>query len=435
MENSAFGGTRLAEVRLWKRRVFAALLALAIPLAPSRSAQGQSVREVVKGYIDEGLEPEEHQPKRSKPRTRSKPPPKRRPRATRPTEGPDQEARLPRPPNRASSERATALPQRVLGRHFQLDLKVGGGFRGWYPAQFPVVRIDHAGYFTWSADVKARIFKYLRLRRGYYESSGLSGPRTSGAVVAQQLGRVLPKAAWLLGALGVPVSRSWETLVMYETRSFVTRARPSTPVAIAGRETSPQADLSQLPRSAGSLRFESGFETLVLAARYEAAAPREEGSGRRRLPQYFGIGLTQYSKPYQVSINGDALDDVLFDGKFRGIGLAYGLSSASGIDQLYGDLAVQSGFGEVSLLSDLTLNQLLPDDYWIGYVQGNAKLGYTWSLTGSRPTVLLTTEGTLGGAGFFYLRVAVPEEGSTTEIPSLNWDLFWSARASLSLLL
>lgn len=466
-------------MRLWKRAFSASLLVGSILTARPRVVWGQSVREAVQGYVEEGLKrdapaPRQKKPKRTKAPARPNPEPAEQPPAVpgpcaRPpcresvrarssadsakpekgevhSSGPDRRqletgkrveagalrhASPPVPP-------AAAVPQRVLGRHFQLDLKVGAGVRGWYPAQFPTVRIDHAGYFTWSADVKARIFRYLRLRRGYYESTGLAGPRTSEAVVAQQLGRVLPKAAWLLGALGVPVSTRWETLVQYETRSFVTRARPSAPVAIAGRDTPAQADLSQLTRSAESLRFESGFETLVLAARYDPDQPRGgaglTGESVGRLPaQYFGIGFMEYSKPYQVSINGDALDDVLFDGKFRGFGLAYGLALATGIDQLYGDLDVQAGVGQVSLLNGLTLNELLPDDYRIGYLQGNAKMGYTWPLFTGRPTVLFTTEGTLGGAGFFYVRVAVPENGSTTDIPSLNWDLFWSARASVSL--
>jgi hypothetical protein len=335
-------------------------------------------------------------------------------------------------PNVASEER---LPLRVFGKNLELDAKVGAGMRGWYPEQYPLVSVDHASYLTWSVDLKAKILGFLRLHRGYYESNGLRGPRTRGAVVARDVGQLVPKAAWLLGTLGVPLSRRWETLVSYETRSFVTRARPTAPVAIVDRKTSPSLDLATLPRSDQALEFVSGFETLVLGVRYfpERGNAGLVGDGAGPIPpMYLGVGFTQYSKPYQVQVGDDPLDEILFNGRFRGAGLAYGLATARKIDLPYVSLDAQLGLGEVSLLEDLTLNELLPEDWLIGYLQGNVTLGYVLPLLRSRPTPLLTGELSAGGATFFYFQLR-GSEGETAPTLPLNWDLFWAVHVSLTL--
>jgi hypothetical protein len=334
-----------------------------------------------------------------------------------------------------STPDAERLPKRVFGKTFELDVKVGGGIRGWYPDQYPLVSIDHASYMTWSLDLKAKLFGFLRLHRGYYESNGLRGPRTHGAVVARDVGKLVPKAAWLLGTLGVPLSRRWETLVSYETRTFVTRARPSAPVAIAERKTSPDTDLSLLPRSDQPLQFVSGFETLVLGVRYfpERGNAGLVGDASGPIPpMYLGVGFTQYSKPYQVRVGNDPLDEILFDGRFRGAGLAYGLATARQVERPYVTLDTQLGLGEVSLLDDLTLNELLPQDWLIGYLQGSVMAGYILPLLRTRPTPLLTAELTAGGATFFYFQIASNESEKAPTLP-LNWDLFWAAHVSLTL--
>jgi hypothetical protein len=327
------------------------------------------------------------------------------------------------------------LPLRVFGKNLELDAKVGGGMRGWYPEQYPLVSVDHASFFTWSVDLKAKILGFLRLHRGYYESNGLRGPRTQGAVVARDVGQLVPKAAWLLGTLGVPLSRRWETLVSYESRSFVTRARPSAPVAIVDRKTSPDLDLSSLPRSEQALEFVSGFETLVLGVRYfpERGNAGLVGDTAGPIPpMYLGVGLTQYSKPYQVKVGDDPLDEILFNGRFRGAGLAYGLATARKIELPYVTLDTQLGLGEVSLLEDLPLNELLPEDWLIGYLQGNVTLGYILPLLRTRPTPLLTGELSAGGATFFYFQLR-EGDGETAPTLPLNWDLFWAVHVSLTL--
>jgi hypothetical protein len=330
------------------------------------------------------------------------------------------------------------LPQRVFGRNFQLDPKIGAGFRGWYPEQYPLVSIKHAGYFTWSLDLKAKLFGFLRLHRGYYESNGLKGPRTEGAVVARDVGKLVPKAAWLLGALGVPLSRRWETLVSYETRSFVTRARPSQPVAIVPRNTPADTDFATLTRSDQPLEFVSGFETLVLGVRYSPDAPAGGNSdvigadSGRFPPMYLGVGFTQYSKPYQVKVGNDALDELLFNGRFRGLGIAYGLSVPRHLARPYVDADAQLGLGQVQLLDDLTLNELLPEDWLIGYLQGNVTVGYAWPVLKTKPTPILTGELSGGGATFFYFKT---KEGDSEKPPALplNWDFLWAVHLAFTL--
>lgn len=449
------------------------VVASALVACPVTRARAQSIRDTVRQHVSEGLEA--HRPAPDEPKKTKK---KRK--AARPPAAPSAAGVAPAPsPPRASPARATApraetsvhtaappadgqtaavaprpaaqqdapapptlpvaaeerLPRRVFGKNFEFDAKVGGGIRGWYPEQYPLVSVDHASYLTWSLDLKAKLFGFLRLHRGYYESNGLRGPRTKGAVVARDVGKLVPKAAWLLGTLGVPLSRRWETLVSYETRSFVTRARPVAPVAIVDRKTSPDMDFALLPRSQQSLEFVSGFETLVLGVRYfpERGNAGLVGDVSGPIPpMYLGVGFTQYSKPYQVQVGGDPLDEILFDGRFRGAGLAYGLATSRHIDRPYVSLDTQLGLGEVSLLEDLTVNELLPEDWLIGYLQGNVTLGYILPLLRTKPTPLLTGELTAGGATFFYFQIRGSEDESPPTLP-LNWDLFWAAHVSLTL--
>jgi hypothetical protein len=90
------------------------------------------------------------------------------------------------------------------------------------------------------------------------------------------------------------------------------------------------------------------------------------------------------------------------------------------------------GLGEVSLLDDLTVNELLPEDWLIGYLQGNVTLGYVLPLLRSRPTPLLTGELSAGGASFFYFKLRSSDSEQAPSLP-LNWDFLWGARVSLTL--
>jgi hypothetical protein len=453
------GEARADDRRSLGRRFTSRLvLVVTVGTAPSLpvDARAQTIRDTVRQHVSEGLESDRPEPERTRKKKKKNAPPPAgdtrqpedvtaRKRAAEVTSGPAPTGaiRAREPPPVAPKER---LPLRVFGKNFELDAKVGGGIRGWYPEQYPLVGVDHASFLTWSLDLKAKLFRFLRLHRGYYESNGLRGPRTRGAVVARDVGRLVPKAAWLLGTLGVPLSRRWETLVSYETRSFVTRARPTAPVAIVDRKTSANLDFDDLPRSARGLEFVSGFETLVLGVRYSAGAGGVVGQDRPERgnaglvgdaggplpPMYLGVGFTQYSKPYQVKVGDDALDEILFNGRFRGVGLAYGLATGRHVDRPYVTLDTQLGLGEVSLLDDLTVNELLPEDWLIGYLQGNVTLGYILPLLRARPTPLLTGELTAGGATFFYFQIH-DSSGQTSPTLPLNWDLFWAAHVSLAL--
>jgi hypothetical protein len=133
-----------------------------------------------------------------------------------------------------------------------------------------------------------------------------------------------------------------------------------------------------------------------------------------------------------VRVGSDALDELLFNGRFRGAGLAYGLATPRQIDRAYIELDAQLGLGEVSLLDDLTLNELLPDDWLIGYLQGDVTVGYVLPLLRTRPTPLLTGELSAGGATFFYFKVKESDSEQAPALP-LNWDFLWAAHVSLTL--
>jgi hypothetical protein len=413
-------------------------------LAPA-SSRAQTIRDTVREHVKEGLEgPSEPSEPPAKPKPKKGASPKRPPAhpaqpapASDAATSPESTAADAVEPEPAPAEE-DALPQRIFGKNLQLDPKIGAGFRGWYPEQYPLVSINHAGYYTWSLDLKAKLFGFLRLHRGYYESNGLKGPRTEGAVVARDVGKLVPKAAWLLGALGVPLSRRWETLVSYETRSFVTRARPSQPVAIVPRDTPADTDFGSLIRSDQPLEFVSGFETLVVGVRYSPDAPAGGNSGviggnsGKFPPIYLGVGFTQYSKPYQVKVGNDALDELLFNGRFRGLGIATGLSVPRHLGKPYVDADAQLGLGQVQLLNDLSLNELLPDDWLIGYLQGNVNVGYAWPVLKTKPTPILTGELSGGGATFFYFKT---KDGNSEKPPALplNWDFLWAVHVAFTL--
>jgi hypothetical protein len=422
------------------RRFAVALLLSSVLAVEAGSARAQTIRDTVRQHVNEGLEgtPPEPEPDKPKPKKKNAAARPRTP-AQRSTQDPSsadavQAAAAPEAPVPEQDR----LPKRVFGKNFQLDPKIGLGYRGWYPEQYPLVAINHTGYYTWSLDLKAKLFGFLRLHRGYYESNGLKGPRTAGAVVAQDVGKLVPKAAWLLGALGVPLSRRWETLVSYETRSFVTRARPSSPVAIVPRNTPADSDFAGLTRSAQALEFVSGFETLVLGIRYSPDAPAGGNTGVLGAaggpfpPMYLGVGFTQYSKPYQVKVGDDALDELLFNGRFRGLGLAYGLAFPRRLARPYLDADAQLGLGQVQLLDDLTLNELLPEDWLIGYLQGNVTLGYAWPVLKTKPTPIITGELSAGGATFFYFKLKDSDAEKPPALP-LNWDFLWAVHVAFTL--
>lgn len=328
---------------------------------------------------------------------------------------------------------APKLPVRVFGENLRIDLQLGFGYRGWYPQQYDAVDVDVGNFATWNVNVKAKIFKWLVLRRGYYEANGLSAPRTEEAAVTAQIGSYAPKAVWLLGVIGVQISKAWEPVVRYETRAFATRAYPRQNVCVVDRDAS-ESDTESCPGTMGDLRIVSGFETLVLGVRYDHSRSGEATVTqhvRNKVPPLtFGLAYMAYRKPYQLTFDGVTLPEYLFDARFRGLGVAAGTELGGGYNRFFGGVDVQVGLAEVSLTNATTLNEIIPGDHLIGYVQGNAVLGYTWPILNGPPTLILVPQIEFGGASFFTFDTKVTEGEDGATLP-VNWDILYSAQVSL----
>lgn len=399
------------------------MLACTLPCAAP--AQAERFKDTLKERVREGVErsKDDDEPKKRKrrePELERKPGPEPEPgpeRGPEPGPGP-----LPGP----------ALPIRVFGDDLRLDLSAGIGYRGWIPQPYDLVDVEFGSYLTWNVDVKAKLFRFLVLRRGYYESNGAAAPRTEEAAVAAEIGTYVPKAVWLLGAIGIPISRVFEPQIRYEARAFETRARPEGPVCLVDRDAPEDAEAECPGRTTGELKIISSFETLVAGVRYDAS--KRESSvvtqqGQRTPPLFFGIGLMQYRKPYQLNFDDYTVQQYLFDARFRGAGLALGLEIIGGINQIFAEVDAQLGLGEVSLTEQITLNELVPNDELIGYVHGTATLGFRWAMLEGPPTLILVPVVKAGGASFFLVGTDADEE--QVQSPTVNWDFLWTLQASL----
>lgn len=412
----------------------ARLFALAfLALSTSATSVGaQSLKDRVRGHVDENLD--EPKKKKKKPKKKRSKPKKRHP-SSKPRPAPSRGSSWVRSaPDSEPPERGPKLPKRILGSQLQIDPQVGGGYRGWRSQQFPGIDVDTTSYTTFSIGASATLFKVLSINRAYFESTGVSAPARSGAVIAQRAGVAPKAAAWLLAAVGVPLDFIWEPMIRYESRAFETEARPTRPVRIVPHEADEDADPAvAFPLTTAPLTLVSRYETLVVAAKYK---PSKDSTGmigdnlRGSLPPlYIGLGAIAYGKPYQLTVGDAVLDELVFDARFRGAGAAFGFETVKKADRFYGMLDGQVGLGEVKLTRNLTLNEVLPEDWLIGYVQGNGSVGYLWAPFTWMPTPLLGVEGSVGGATFFYFKT-VSDEGEE-RTPPLNWDLLWSLRAYL----
>jgi hypothetical protein len=325
------------------------------------------------------------------------------------------------------------LPKRVFpASYLRLDLKFDSAYRGWFPQQYSSADVDVAGYLTWSVAVKGKFFKYLTLHRGSYESNGLSAPRTKNAAIAAQVGKHTPKAAKALAYIGFPFMKTWQPIIRYEARAFNTSATPKIPVCTVDYESS--ADLMDCPRRMDPLRVISSFETLVAGVLFTPDWDSRSHLATRKgkvPPVYAGLGLMSYSKPYQVTIDGNTLEEFLFDGRFRGAGLALGTKLGGGARRFFARADLQVGLGEVALTEDLTLNEVAPEDWLLGYIQGNLVAGYNLVVFDGPPTIYFRPSLTAGGASFHFVSTSGEDESA----PNLNWDFLWSARAALTIAL
>jgi hypothetical protein len=83
----------------------------------------------------------------------------------------------------------------------------------------------------------------------------------------------------------------------------------------------------------------------------------------------------------------------------------------------------------------MTLNELAPEDWLIGFIQGHATISYRWALYKTvGPTLLLVPSATVSGASFFFFETDV-DEGEKTATPTINWDFLYTVRLSLILTL
>jgi hypothetical protein len=160
----------------------------------------------------------------------------------------------------------------------------------------------------------------------------------------------------------------------------------------------------------------------------------EEKKSTKIPPIFFGVGLMQYRKPYQLTIDGFTLDDYLFDARFRGAGLALGTDLGGGLDNWFSGIDMQIGLGEASLTDKITLNELVPNGQLLGYVQGTAGLGYRLVLIHAAPTLVFVPEVHAGGATFFLVDTKSHKstsDSAESTSPNVNWDFLWSVQASL----
>ncbi len=415
--------------------VRASVICICSVLMLTTGAEAQTVRDAVKDHVDQELDqPKKGSSKDKRPRSRSSQP--RSQSGDQPQERVELE--LIDDPELVNPT-GPKLPIRLLpniSSYLRLDLKFDTAYRGWLPQQYSSADVDIASYLTWSVAVKGKFFKYITLRKGSYESNGLSSPRNKSAAVAATAGKHAPKAAKALAYIGFPMFKTWQPIIRYEARAFNTTATPKIPVCIVDYESS--ADLMDCPRTQTPLRMISSFETLVAGVLYKPSVPSKSIIATRKSklpPVYMGVGLLSYRKPYQVTIDGNTLEEYLFDGHFRGAGLAMGTNVGGGARRFFATADLQVGLGEVALTRDFTLNEVTPKDWLLGYVQGNVHAGYRLVLWDGPPTVYFRPSVSVGGASFHFVSTSGTEEGNQNSAPTLNWDLLYSARAALEIAL
>jgi hypothetical protein len=322
-------------------------------------------------------------------------------------------------------------PPRVIGENFQIDPQVGFGLRGWHTDDYPALSIQTQHYPQWYAGFNAIFFKRIRVFNAFYQSVGLKSPRNNGAVIARAATKAAPGAATkALGMMGYDIKFVLIPMFRYEARSYEAKAVPNEPIRIIPFDASQDDDVAEYALSQDEVYAVSTFETAILGMHYNDRIKGPDGQfvPPKFLPFYFGVGLTQYRKPYQVTVGNSTLDELMFNARFRGAGLALGFDIAGGIDKLGINLAAQGGLGQIQLMQDYSLNEALPDDWFIGYLQGELKVDYTMALLTTRPSLLLSPVASLGGTSFYYIQTSGDSEVGA---PLANWDLLWMAMARL----
>jgi hypothetical protein len=324
------------------------------------------------------------------------------------------------------------LPRRVIHRWFKLDPMAGIAYRGWIPQQYPSVETDIANYFTWMVALQGRFFNLISLRKGHYESNGLSSPRHPYKENIARYGNYGAKAAFFLAELGLPIMKSFEPVIRYETRAYQTTARAKNRIGVCIVDFDSTAD-AECTRYERTLTLKSAYETAVIGVTYYPSknpSPVLEDYGVQKPSIFLGLGYLSYVKPYQVSINSEVLKELLFTGRFYGGGLAFGTNLGGGVNRPRLDIWTQFGLGAARLTRDMTLNDAAPNDWVIGYIQGNLTFTFPWAPFEFAPTVLIVPSIEASGATFFFMETR-RQEGEDFRMPLINWDILYCARLSL----
>lgn len=415
------------------------------------AVRAESIRDDVRTHVEESLEKVKAQQKKKREKTTPKKPDNA---ATPETEAAQKTKKPPRRSEDQNEETIDkdrleyridmtqrspdpALPKRVIHENFQLDLKVGVGYRGWTPQNYPAVSVEPAHYFTWGVGGTARVFKVVSLSKLRYESNNAAAPRRSYMASAAKYGRYALKAAWFLMELGVEALKQVQPVLRYESRAFLTRAKATGKVPVCVVPFKQDADVEGCTTDDHEMTITSSLESAALGLRFNTVGKSRVmvDSEQTLSPSIFvGAAYLSYLKPYQVTIGEYVLDKYLFTGRFYGGGLAFGLNAGGGVNTPYIDAWFQLGLGRVRLTRDMTLNELAPDDWLIGYVQGNVRISYQWAPFDFAPTLLFVPDIAVSGASFFFFETEV-EKGEETAMPSINWDLLYTARLSLVLTL
>jgi len=411
-------------------RLFSTAAALSFVMAFPAVSASQTIREDVKNHVEESLAKEEAEAKEEAAKEEE---------AEEEKGAGKKKKREPREdPAPADYERPVGhhLPLRVIHENFRLDLKAGAGYRGWAPQQYDTVSVRPANFFTWSVGGNVVLFKTVSLSKMKYETNNAASPRASKVASAARYGSWALKAAWFLAELGFPVLETLEPAVRYESRTFMTTARSDAGTTVCIVPFDQDTDTEDCPLRDDRMTITSSLETAAVGLKIHPGKNSFAVINGEpvKAPRFFvGGGYLSYLKPYQVTIGEHTLGEYLFTGRFYGGGLALGLEVGGGVNKPYLDVFAQLGLGKVRLTSDLTLNELAPEDWLIGYVQGHVNLSYRWAPFDWAPTLLIVPSGTVSGASFFFFETS-SEEGQVAT-PSINWDVLYTVRLSLILTL
>ncbi|MBN2343086.1 MAG: hypothetical protein JXX29_03480 [Deltaproteobacteria bacterium] len=421
---------------------------------PNSNCRAQSIRELSQQHVEDSIEKEREDKKKAKEKAAQKKAEKKKTTPTPSSSNAADTQQKPKPkaaPKKEAQGETVAvfhhdptepvpkekLPKRVIHKWLKIDPMGGIAYRGWIPQDYPTVETDIANYFTWMVAVKARFFDMVSLKKGYFESNGLSSPRHPYKQNAAKYGSYGTKAAFFLAELGIPILDAWEPVIRYETKAYQTVARTKGDAEVCIVDYNSSAD-DPCTESGTELTVMSAYETAVIGVTYYPSrnpSPVVEDRKGKKPPFTFGLGYLSYVKPYQITIEDLVLEELLFTGRFYGGGLAFGTKLGGGVNRPKLDIWTQFGLGAARLTKDMTLNELAPGNDWIlGYIQGNLTFTFPWAPFKFAPTLLIVPSVEASGTMFRFIETK-REAGEEYVMPLVNWDIVYCAQLSLVLTL